>query len=109
MKGVCEDCGCLAEYADSVPDASVSGHTPTEAGYRWKPLCWAHAVERRQVATSRVTPILVGADGVGHVDRDRAGGDCVCMHCGRKYYDHPQARPDWPYLNLLCDGSLVKL
>jgi hypothetical protein len=44
----------------------------------------------------------------------RAGGNAVCEICHRKYFDHPQNTDylDWngyPYLNVLCDGTLVKL
>lgn len=107
MPGVCEHCGGEAAYCDSVPDATVQGRTPSECGYRYQPLCWLCAVDRRQVATSRVEPIVV-VDGVGYLDRERCSGDCLCPDCGRKYYDHRQF-PPLPFLNQLCDGSLVKL
>jgi hypothetical protein len=45
---------------------------------------------------------------VARLDRDRCGGDCVCSDCGRKYYDHPQ-NAEYPFLNEICDGSVVKL
>lgn len=35
----------------------------------------------------------------------RASGDCVCCRCGAHFFDHPHENG----LNLLCDGSLVKL
>jgi hypothetical protein len=38
----------------------------------------------------------------------RAGGDVVCNKCGKKYYEHAE-HPDYPFLTVLCDGSLVKL
>jgi len=39
---------------------------------------------------------------------DHAAGDVVCPTCGKPYSEHPlDARYDW--LNVLCDGSLVKL
>lgn len=42
----------------------------------------------------------------------RASGDCMCT-CGKKYYDHPadysQLFNGSPFLNVLCDGSYVKL
>lgn len=54
----------------------------------------------------------------GHVQQRllrRANGDCVCDRCGLTYARHPMD-PDHlsgidgePYLNRLCDGSLVKL
>ncbi len=99
----CEMCCRRTEYCDSVPDG--------EGGYRLQPLCWLHAKERKLIATSQLQCILV-ADGVGHVDRDRAGGDVLCPDCGQKYYDHPQFDGEGGtlrFLNILCDGSLVKL
>ncbi len=105
--GVCEACGQPASYCDSIPDASLDGYSPGECGYRLQPLCWLCGVDRRMVATSRVQDLLV-VEGVGYLDRGRAGGDCVCLDCGRKYYDHPQFPPA-RFLNQLCDGSLVKL
>ena len=41
-------------------------------------------------------------------DYIRAGGDVVCEICGKAYYDHPQHN-DFPFLNVLCDGVVVKL
>jgi hypothetical protein len=37
----------------------------------------------------------------------RACGDCVCEHCGLKYFDHPPVYDG--ILHLLCDGTFVKL
>lgn len=38
----------------------------------------------------------------------RASNDCPCSTCGRPYRQHPLlATFDW--LNVLCDGTLVKL
>ena len=44
----------------------------------------------------------------------RASGDCICKQCGKKFYDHPldKENTDWdgnPFLNILCNGDLVKL
>jgi hypothetical protein len=44
----------------------------------------------------------------------RVSGDCICLICGGKYYDHPNdmEQLDWqgsPFLNVLCDGTRVKL
>lgn len=41
-------------------------------------------------------------------DSVRAGGDVVCRSCGKAYYDHPQ-HGGFPFLNVLCDGTAVKL
>lgn len=106
---VCELCGEPAEYCDTVPDSRVTGTHPSECGYRLKAFCWLHGVERKSVATSRVEHLLrCESQRISRIDRDRAGGDVVCEGCGRKYYDHPQDI-DYPFLNVLCDGSLVKL
>ena len=106
-KTTCEHCGRVAEYCDSIPDATITGTHPSECGYRLQALCWVHAVERRQVATSRVAQLLVCGD-VGRLDRERCGGDCVCEDCGKTYYRHPVC-PEFPFLHVLCDGSVVKL
>lgn len=108
---ICEQCDRETAYVDSVPDARVEGTHPSECGYRLKALCWFHGAARRLVATSRLQDVILvgeGGERVGFIDRDRAGGDCLCDHCGRKYYDHPQL-PGHGYLNQLCDGSVVKL
>ncbi len=44
----------------------------------------------------------------------RASGDCVCKLCGKEYWRHSfdLNHFDWdgfPYLTVLCDGTLVKL
>ena len=44
----------------------------------------------------------------------RAGGDVVCSICNKKYYDHPFIEncldnEGRPYLNIICDGTIVKL
>lgn len=36
----------------------------------------------------------------------RAGGHCVCEHCGLDYLDNPELDS---VLFLLCDGTFVKL
>ena len=38
----------------------------------------------------------------------RAAGNCICKECGKKYSEHPED-PKSPYLNVLCDGTRVKL
>jgi len=38
----------------------------------------------------------------------RAGGGVVCRTCGKEYYDHPQ-HAKFPFLTVLCDGTVVKL
>lgn len=44
----------------------------------------------------------------------RTGGDLICGVCGKKYYDHPYVsevrdQDNHPYLNITCDGQIVKL
>ena len=44
----------------------------------------------------------------------RASGDCICDTCGKKYITHPYAteardQDGTPYLNVLCNGDIVKL
>lgn len=44
----------------------------------------------------------------------RASGDVVRSECGRKYYDHPMDKEPLayngiPFLNIVCDGTRVKL
>jgi hypothetical protein len=105
----CELCGEPAVYCDSIPDASLPRIHPSECGYRLQALCWLHGAERKQVATSRVNQILrCEGQGIGRLDRDRCGGDVLCLDCGRKFYDHPQEE-EHRYMNVLCDGSVVKL
>jgi hypothetical protein len=102
----CEECGMPAYCAEWVPDASAPGYTPAEAGFRLKPLCWPHKLDRL-TATSRFEEIYIDGD-VGRIDRDRCGGDVVCEQCGKVYYRHPQAASA-PFLTVLCDGSVCKL
>ena len=47
-------------------------------------------------------------------DMIRTSGECVCPDCNELYRRHPMAsRPvDWngyPFLHVLCDGTLIKL
>jgi len=44
----------------------------------------------------------------------RVGGGSICQSCGLEYYDHMKSyafldNNNDPYLNILCDGRLVKL
>jgi hypothetical protein len=49
----------------------------------------------------------------------RASGEMICERCHCRYYDHPPYTGEWEdvpygigkhyYLNLICDGSIVKL
>lgn len=97
----CCNCPEPVYMADSVPDG--------EGGYWWKGYCFIHAIERRQVATSRLTEVLLcQSQGVARIDYGRAGGDVFCLDCGRKLYDHPRDL-DHSYMTVVCDGSAVKL
>lgn len=106
----CEVCGGPTSYADvAVCDASKPGYTPAECGFRTQPLCWLHGAERKRISTARVFDVLLcKGQGIGRIDRDRCGGDVNCLDCGRSFRSHPKDL-DHPYLNVLCDGSLVKL
>lgn len=44
----------------------------------------------------------------------RTSGEMICAICGKDYYHHPyvsEARDgeNHPYLNIICDSSIVKL
>lgn len=39
----------------------------------------------------------------------RASGDCICEKCGKLYYDHDYFAEPYEFLNILCNGDLVKL
>lgn len=107
----CELCGVHAEYCQTVPDENAERRERNRSATRLQPLCFFHAVERRQQGSAHVAELLVVED-VGHLDRDRCGGDVVCADCGKKFYDHPQFEAGggaFRFLNILCDGSLVKL
>lgn len=41
-------------------------------------------------------------------DYSRAGGDTICQLCDKVYYDHPQ-HEKFRFLNVLCNGDVVKL
>ena len=57
--------------------------------------------------------VLVQTDGRAAKTMRRASGECVCLICGKQYRQHPPSEDrDWngdPFLNLLCNGDLVKL
>lgn len=43
----------------------------------------------------------------------RASGLCTCDECGKDYYSHPYAyeaqdRDGEPYLQVLCNGDIIK-
>lgn len=74
------------------------------------PYCRTHGIVVTATNPLATHEYVVRCEGQGlaRLDRDRCGGDVICTDCGRKYYDHPQDL-DHPYLNVLCDGSAVKL
>lgn len=105
----CHVCGSDNIYkADSVPSAEDSP-SPHEIAYRWRPYCFAHAMERKEVATNRLSEIVIcEQQGLARVDRGRSSGFCICPDCNRDYFRHlPDL--DHPFLRVLCDGSAVKL
>lgn len=90
----CEICIQTARFEDSVPDPNTRGANHlNECGYRRQFLCLVHAMERRQVATSRVKPLVLRcrickAEG----DWDSWGlnprqGTLQCSTCARRGYD----------------------
>lgn len=104
----CELCDSPSEYVDSVPNSQQGANHAGESGYRWQPLCWLHAGDRRFENTSRLSQILrCENQGLARLDRDRASGLCRC-ECGRLYFNHPKD-VEYEFLNVLCDGSVVKL
>jgi hypothetical protein len=53
-------------------------------------------------------------DDIPEVDFIRASGDVICEVCGKPYRKHPFDMEiigwqDEPFLNVLCDGTRVKL
>ena len=59
-------------------------------------------------------PIPQKTDKLPEFDFIRASGDCVCPVCGETYYKHPYNLDivdgnGYPWLHVLCDGTLVKL
>jgi hypothetical protein len=50
---------------------------------------------------------------IGNEEIIRADGRCICQICGKKYIKHNFSyhldSNREPYLNVLCDGTLVKL
>lgn len=71
------------------------------------PLCWLCAIPERSGHARLVE--LLPRRGRCAVDGGRASGEVLCDVCGRKYYDHPAAQPEYSFLTELCDGTLVKL
>lgn len=107
---VCCLCTQPVYKADSVPTAGKpSPNASNECGYEWRPFCWLHAMERREVATNRLIEVVIcETQGIARIDYDRAGGGAVCQDCGREYRRHPED-VDHPYLTVLCSGAVVKL
>lgn len=105
----CELCSEDAYYCDSVPSGEQGANHPGETGYMLQPLCWLHGAERKREALSRVSQVVrCVRQGLARLDRDRCSGEMECAECGCNYFRHPHDE-DHPYLNVLCDGSAVKL
>lgn len=103
LKMTCEYCDKPVTAADSLPFSHGQNTR------QWVGLCRLHAAHRRGVETSRVVDAIVcESQGIARIDRDRCGGGVLCESCGLLYYAHPRDA-DYPFLNVLCDGSLVKL
>lgn len=58
--------------------------------------------ELRQTQMSNIARVIPCPDFM------RASGDVICPGCGAKYYYHPQGVP-YEWLNVICDGTYVKL
>ena len=73
-------------------------------------------VDKYHLCTSCYRDVLFFLSGykTSEDDMRRASGDCKCDICGKLYRQHKYDK-EWldynsePYLNRLCDGSLVKL
>jgi hypothetical protein len=70
----CRECDRPTTYCDSVPDPANSRQGDYPA-YKFVPLCFLHAVDRRSEHTSRVEPTIL-SQGVARLDRGRASGEC---------------------------------
>ena len=61
---------------------------------------------------------IVHKDGCDNLDARRTSGDCICLQCNKRYWEHPycaQAVNEGCYgfnsyfLHVLCNGEHVKL
>jgi hypothetical protein len=57
----------------------------------------------------RPVPTAEQLDRIERCDMYRAGGDVICKHCGKLYYDHPYFAEPYEWLTIVCNGDIVKL
>lgn len=77
----CSYCKQPATYTDSVPDKNSPGINLNECGYKIVFLCAVHGLERMQVATSRIKPLVLP---VQHSQLLKVGEAAVqCPACRR--------------------------
>ena len=88
----CRLCHQLADYMDE-----TNGEL----------LCWLHAVDRRYVRGSVVSPVML-YNGLAYLDLGRCAQDCIC-ECGAEYRKHLAPFPDCPTQVLLCNLKTAKL
>lgn len=94
------------ELIISHPDLTVEGGDPaTVAQWRAEGRAIAGAVTRHPRWVP-LTPALQAA--IDRGDYVRASGLVECDTCGQKLYDHSMVT-DYAWLQLTCDGRLVKL
>jgi len=89
----CEFCIRDAVLEPRGLDANTPGTHPSECGYRRQFLCLVHAMERRQVATNRLKPLMLKCPrcrAVGPWDfwgTNPRQGTLQCMTCASQGYD----------------------
>jgi hypothetical protein len=54
-------------------------------------------------------PTVEQLDRIERCDMYRAGGDVICKHCNKLYYDHPYFAEPYEWLTIICNGDIVKL
>lgn len=57
----------------------------------------------------RPIPTSEELDKINNHDWYRASGDCICDICGKLYYDHSYFVEPYEWLNIICNGDMVKL
>lgn len=107
MRKLNEDNAGMAELADApalgVGEATRGGSTPSTCTFPTKEEYAWDAYDMDDELTRDDYPEFI-----------RASGNCICPTCGKTYSKHPDEMKylDWnghPYLNKLCNGTLVKL
>lgn len=98
------DGGLIAECFDDPPTIMFRGAEVTVIDVFADGTVWALGTDDQE----HQWPSPVHMTAVANGQYIRASNDCPCPTCGRPYRQHPLlATFDW--LNVLCDGTLVKL